>query len=156
MPLNSSSIVNHLPFIQTTRRLFTFQSHHVNFHTFSLLFSGQHIPGSNQYKSKPPHIVSSSKFDINYSLASSIMEEEQEKSLCLDKSLEGKYSKELDVAVRAVQMACFLCQKLQENFISKSNIQVQSKDDNSPVTLAGISHYFLLSVFFFFYCCCVH
>lgn len=51
----------------------------------------------------------------------------------------NEYSKELDVAVRAVQMACFLCQKVQESLISKSSSQVQSKDDNSPVTVADWS-----------------
>lgn len=40
-----------------------------------------------------------------------------------------EYSKELDVAVRAVQMACSLCQKVQETLISK--------DCNSSVTVAG-------------------
>lgn len=45
-----------------------------------------------------------------------------------------EYSKELDVAVRAVQMACSLCQKVQETLISKS-----SKDCNSSVTVAGWS-----------------
>jgi 3'(2'), 5'-bisphosphate nucleotidase len=49
-----------------------------------------------------------------------------------------KYSKELDIAVRAVQMACSLCQKVQESLISKTNSQVQAKDDNSPVTVAGM------------------
>ncbi|KAJ6935390.1 PAP-specific phosphatase HAL2-like [Populus alba x Populus x berolinensis] len=50
-----------------------------------------------------------------------------------------KYSKELDIAVRAVQMACYLCQKVQESLISKTNSQVQAKDDNSPVTVADWS-----------------
>ncbi|CAK9136648.1 unnamed protein product [Ilex paraguariensis] len=49
------------------------------------------------------------------------------------------YSKELEVAVRAVQLACLLCQRVQENLISNSNEQVQSKDDNSPVTIADWS-----------------
>ena len=49
-----------------------------------------------------------------------------------------KNSKELDIAVRAVQMACFLCQRVQESLISKTNCQVQAKDDNSPVTVAGM------------------
>jgi 3'(2'), 5'-bisphosphate nucleotidase len=56
-----------------------------------------------------------------------------------------KYYKELDVAVRAVQMACALCQGVQDSLISKTNGQVQSKDDNSPVTVAGnsaTSYYF--------------
>ncbi|KAK6932504.1 Inositol monophosphatase-like [Dillenia turbinata] len=50
-----------------------------------------------------------------------------------------KYSKELDVAVRAVQMACSLCQRVQESIISKTSDVVQSKEDNSPVTVADWS-----------------
>ncbi|KAI3986799.1 hypothetical protein MKX01_039773 [Papaver californicum] len=50
-----------------------------------------------------------------------------------------KYSKELDVAVRVVQMACSLCQRVQESLVSKKNQQVKSKDDNSPVTVADWS-----------------
>lgn len=50
-----------------------------------------------------------------------------------------KYRKELDVAVRAIQMACSLCQRVQESLISKTNSQIQSKDDNSPVTIADWS-----------------
>jgi len=63
-----------------------------------------------------------------------------------------EYSKELDVAVRAVQMACSLCQKVQETLISKS-----SKDCNSSVTVAGeyslIVKFFMscLRVLFLFY-----
>ncbi|XP_043690112.1 PAP-specific phosphatase HAL2-like [Telopea speciosissima] len=48
-------------------------------------------------------------------------------------------SKELDVAVRVVQMVCSLCEKVQDNLITKSNEQVKSKDDNSPVTIADWS-----------------
>lgn len=48
-----------------------------------------------------------------------------------------RYSKELDVAVRAVQLACFLCQRVQESIISKSGDEILSKDDHSPVTVAG-------------------
>ncbi|TQD69356.1 hypothetical protein C1H46_045111 [Malus baccata] len=47
------------------------------------------------------------------------------------------YSQELDVAVRAVQLACSLCQRVQNSLISKNSDGVQSKDDNSPVTVAG-------------------
>ncbi|KAK9269729.1 hypothetical protein L1049_001507 [Liquidambar formosana] len=50
-----------------------------------------------------------------------------------------KYSKELDVAVRVVHMACNLCQRVQEGLISKSSEQVKSKDDDSPVTVADWS-----------------
>lgn len=50
-----------------------------------------------------------------------------------------EYSKELDVAVRAVQMACSLCEKVQRTLISKSrsNDQVRSIDHNSSLTVAG-------------------
>lgn len=48
------------------------------------------------------------------------------------------YSKELDVAVRVVHMACSLCQRVQEGLVSvEKSEQVKSKDDDSPVTIAG-------------------
>ncbi|KAK3028521.1 hypothetical protein RJ639_038589 [Escallonia herrerae] len=50
-----------------------------------------------------------------------------------------KYSKELEVAVRAVHMACLMCQRVQEILVSKGIDQVQSKEDNSPVTVADWS-----------------
>lgn len=54
--------------------------------------------------------------------------------------MEG-YSKELEIAVRVVQLACSLCQRVQDSLISKTRnqeiVRVQSKDDNSPVTVAG-------------------
>ncbi|GLT77015.1 hypothetical protein SLA2020_486410 [Shorea laevis] len=50
-----------------------------------------------------------------------------------------KYSKELDVAVRVVHMACSLCQRVQEGLVSTSSDQVKSKDDDSPVTVADWS-----------------
>ncbi|CAN0852816.1 PAP-specific phosphatase HAL2-like [Linum grandiflorum] len=52
---------------------------------------------------------------------------------------EEKYSKELEIAVRAVQMACSLCQKVQHDLITTAQNQVQAKDDNSPVTVADWS-----------------
>ncbi|XP_019194010.1 PREDICTED: PAP-specific phosphatase HAL2-like [Ipomoea nil] len=52
----------------------------------------------------------------------------------------GKYSEELNVAVRVVHMACFLCQKVQKGLsFSISDDVVQSKDDDSPVTIADWS-----------------
>lgn len=56
----------------------------------------------------------------------------------------NNYSKELDIAVSAVQLACSLCQRLQEDFVLATNTchnQIESKGDLSPVTVAGI--YFL-------------
>lgn len=63
---------------------------------------------------------------------------EDHKNPVVASSQPAKYFKELDVAVRAVQMACALCQRVQDSLISKSN-HVQSKDDNSPVTVADWS-----------------
>ncbi|CAH9107850.1 unnamed protein product [Cuscuta europaea] len=52
----------------------------------------------------------------------------------------GKYSEELNVAVRAVHMACFLCQKVQKGLaFATSGELVRSKDDDSPVTVADWS-----------------
>lgn len=48
------------------------------------------------------------------------------------------YSEELDVAVRVVHLACSLCQRVQEGLVSASSDHVKSKDDDSPVTVAGI------------------
>ncbi|XP_042490057.1 PAP-specific phosphatase HAL2-like [Macadamia integrifolia] len=57
----------------------------------------------------------------------------------LRSSESDRYSKELDVAVRIVQMVCSLCEKVQDNLITKTNEKVKSKDDNSPVTIADWS-----------------
>lgn len=53
-----------------------------------------------------------------------------------------KYAKELDVAVKAVHMACSLCRRVQHGLISRTGDEVKSKDDDSPVTVAGISLFF--------------
>lgn len=52
--------------------------------------------------------------------------------------LEEKYAREVEVAVKAVHMASLLCRRVQESLIFKSNVHVHSKDDDSPVTVAGI------------------
>lgn len=49
-----------------------------------------------------------------------------------------EYSQELEVAVKAVHMACLLCRRVQESLIFQRNVHVQSKDDDSPVTVAGM------------------
>uniref|UniRef100_A0A7N0SWC2 3'(2'),5'-bisphosphate nucleotidase n=1 Tax=Kalanchoe fedtschenkoi TaxID=63787 RepID=A0A7N0SWC2_KALFE len=56
-----------------------------------------------------------------------------------DAAVAGSGFDELEVAVRAVQMACLLCQGVQEKLVAKDSNQVQSKDDNSPVTVADWS-----------------
>lgn len=47
------------------------------------------------------------------------------------------FSKELDVAVRVVHLACALCQRVQNSLLSSNGSQVNSKDDDSLVTVAG-------------------
>lgn len=54
-----------------------------------------------------------------------------------------KYAEELDVAVKAVHMACSLCGRVQRGLISRTSDEVKSKDDDSPVTVAGISLFIL-------------
>lgn len=66
----------------------------------------------------------------------SVMEDLKSSSLLAPEPVKN-YSQELDVAVRAVQLACSLCQRVQNGLISKNGDGVQSKDDNSPVTVAG-------------------
>ncbi|MCD7467685.1 hypothetical protein HAX54_005250 [Datura stramonium] len=49
------------------------------------------------------------------------------------------YSKELEIAVRAVHMACLLCQRVQENLLSESSEHVHSKDDSLSQLQIGAS-----------------
>ena len=56
---------------------------------------------------------------------------------------EKKWSEELDVAVRVVRMACSLCQRVQKGLVLENGDQVQSKDDDSLVTIAGLLFCFL-------------
>ncbi|KAI3427538.1 uncharacterized protein J3R85_009366 [Psidium guajava] len=46
------------------------------------------------------------------------------------------YAKELDVAVKAVHMACSLCRRVQHGLISRTSDEIKSKEDDSPVTVA--------------------
>lgn len=57
----------------------------------------------------------------------------------------GKYLNELNVAVRVVHMACSLCEKVQKELLSNNSDQVKSKDDDSLVTVAGNSNFFVVS-----------
>ncbi|KAK7327949.1 hypothetical protein VNO77_22042 [Canavalia gladiata] len=83
------------------------------------------------------HIGFVSKFD---QICSSPVMEDDNKELGLFCDSE-EYSKELEFGVKAVQMACSLCQRVQNTLISNTgtNHQVKSKDDNSPVTVADWS-----------------
>lgn len=83
------------------------------------------------------HIGCVSKFN-RISFTSSTMEDQEKVGLLARASSQTEqYLKELEVAVRAVQMACSLCQRVQDGLLSKTSNDVQSKDDNSPVTVAG-------------------
>lgn len=67
----------------------------------------------------------------------------------------SKYSKELEVGVKAVHMACLLCQTVQNALLSNTNHNhhIQSKDDHSPVTIAGIYHFLFSSFSLKMECC---
>lgn len=57
-----------------------------------------------------------------------------------------KYSKEMDIAVRVVQMACSLCRMVQKGLVSTDGDQVKTKDDDSPVTVAGMHLHWILCI----------
>lgn len=61
--------------------------------------------------------------------------------VAIESDPDEKYGKELEIAVKAVHIACLLCQKVQENLIfngdNDNDDGVQAKDDSSPVTIAG-------------------
>ncbi|XP_022723400.1 PAP-specific phosphatase HAL2-like [Durio zibethinus] len=126
MPLNCSSLVFRVPYILAQTRL-----------TNTKKLTSTSCVGScfttHSYQNKSFHIVS--QFNQNYS-SSPVMEDQTN---LLSSPRPENYSKELIVAVRVVQMACSLCQKVQDSLISKTNSPVHSKDDNSPVTVADWS-----------------
>ncbi|XP_065879678.1 3',5'-bisphosphate nucleotidase AHL-like [Euphorbia lathyris] len=127
MPLNCSSLITRFPnFLGQRRGTFT-SSNHVSSFVYFL-----HCSRNYQFKSLKTVSFSNLNQTQNYS-SSSIMDEQ--KSL----GLSERYSKELEIAVRAVQLACSLCQKVQENVVAKSDGQVKSKGDNSLVTVADWS-----------------
>ncbi|TMW95575.1 hypothetical protein EJD97_008647 [Solanum chilense] len=68
----------------------------------------------------------------------SAMDEDCKLELKSDYISDG-YCKELEIAVRAVHMACLLCQRVQENLLSETSEHVHSKEDDSPVTIADWS-----------------
>ncbi|GLT33498.1 hypothetical protein SLA2020_080820 [Shorea laevis] len=130
MPLNCSSLGARVPHILGQSRIIKPQflrPTHLR-SCFIFLPSLRVSPQSNSL-----HIVSQSEESYPYSTM------ENQKSLALSPSEPEKYSRELDVAVRAVQMACSLCQKVQDNLISKTNNQIHSQDGNSAVTVADWS-----------------
>lgn len=57
---------------------------------------------------------------------------------------------EIDTAVRVVHLASSLCVKVQEKLHLPNGGHVKSKDDDSPVTVAGSKSLFFLIVFCFF------
>ncbi|KAE8686276.1 PAP-specific phosphatase HAL2-like [Hibiscus syriacus] len=71
--------------------------------------------GKKPHQNKSFHIVSQSKFNQNYSPYSPVMEDQAE--LVVSPAGQETYARELDVAVRAVQMACSLCQNVQHTSV---------------------------------------
>ncbi|KAH7545939.1 hypothetical protein FEM48_Zijuj01G0147300 [Ziziphus jujuba var. spinosa] len=135
MPLYCSNMAIKLPHSLGLRRYsknkFTTTPYHIG--SFFMFF---HQKKRTQNLSE--HIGFVSKF--NQSFLSSTMEDQENMGLSARESSQTEpYSNELDVAVRAVQMACSLCEGVQNGLISKSGEEVQSKDDNSPVTVADWS-----------------
>ncbi|WCJ26964.1 3'(2') 5'-bisphosphate nucleotidase [Euphorbia peplus] len=124
MPLNCSSLITQVPNFLGLRGTFTSN----NVGSFVYLLNC-----SRKYQYKSLKIVSFSNLNQTQNFSSSIMDEE--KSL----GVSEKYGKELEIAVRAVQMACSLCQKVQENVMNKSDGHVKAKGDNSLVTVADWS-----------------
>ncbi|KAL2343976.1 hypothetical protein Fmac_005261 [Flemingia macrophylla] len=88
--------------------------------------------GSIHHNTHPTHIALVSKFDQSFS--SPLMEEDQTKMFGLVTDPD-ECCKDLDVAIRAVHMACFLCHKLLDNFNSKSI----TNNHKSPIKVAGWS-----------------
>ena len=132
MPLYCSGLATRVPHVLVNGRIIN--NHLISHRVGTLSFSHRHNSSSKH------SLVSLSKFNqscLCCCSSSSIMEDQTK--LDSTPSESEKYSKEVEVAVRAVQMACALCQRVQGNSISKTDGQVQSKDDNSPVTVAGNS-----------------
>lgn len=73
------------------------------------------------------------------------------KSACRER--DGKRERELAVAVKAVQMACTLCQRVQEALLlpaGENSSLKTSKDDCSPVTVAGFKTIDTLLLYLYF------
>jgi 3'(2'), 5'-bisphosphate nucleotidase len=62
----------------------------------------------------------------------------------------GDYAREMEVAVRVVQVACTLCQRVQDSLLrpgpdaAGGDGRVHAKLDRSPVTVAGSYYYAVL------------
>ncbi|KAF9683524.1 hypothetical protein SADUNF_Sadunf04G0022700 [Salix dunnii] len=134
MPLNCSSLATKVP--QILGGLIATATTDVGGGVLYNFFNKTHQNNSLCIASLPSNQRNSSQ-RFCLSSSHSVMEGIKDSGFSTQES--EKYSKELDIAVRAVQMACFLCQGVQESLISKTNCQVQAKDDNSPVTVADWS-----------------
>ncbi|KAK4759747.1 hypothetical protein SAY87_022878 [Trapa incisa] len=122
-----------------------FHSHAVRFLRFMLPNASRLLPSSPLAQSSRLMSSAAQTPPIPSCQASSThpLMDERHESLHLGPPRLEECSKELEIAVRVVQLACSLCQRVQESLISKTHnqeiIQVQSKDDNSPVTIADWS-----------------
>lgn len=159
MPFSCSRIGGNLPqVVLRQRRCVEFTTAHVT--RFASSFSQSHDLRFYSPKNRSHELKIASPSNFSTSPSHPLMEDPERLSLSpLDGEAEGeRYSRELDVAVRAVQIACWICQKVQDTLVFKGNDsnsgggddkQVHSKDDNSPVTIAGkqkVNYYCLFFV----------
>lgn len=133
MPLNCSSVAIKVPHqLGLLRSDFKSQGHVRSF----FFFLGK-TP-----KRRFAERISCVSSDLKQSFPSLTMEDKSGSEVGLEESCSFEeervcFEKELEIGVKAVQMACALCQRVQEGLISKTGNGFQSKDDNSPVTVAG-------------------
>ncbi|GMJ14656.1 HAL2-like [Hibiscus trionum] len=128
MPLNCSTLGFRVPHIpgQLTKASNTKN-------LTSTTYAGACFPttlGKKPHQNKLFHVVSQLKFNQSFPPYSSVMEDQTE--VVVSPAGHETCAQELDVAVRVVQMACSLCQKVQDT-------SVHSKDGNSLVTVADWS-----------------
>ncbi|XP_030552744.2 PAP-specific phosphatase HAL2-like [Rhodamnia argentea] len=149
MPFSCPRTGGNLPqVVLRQRRCVKFTANHVA--RFVSSSSQSRDPRFYSPKSRSHELKIACTSNFSTSPSHPLMEDPERLSLSsLDGEVErGRYSKELDVAVRAVQIACWVCQKVQDTLVYKANNnddgdnngkQVHSKDDNSPVTIADWS-----------------
>lgn len=146
MPISCPRIGGNLPQVVLRQgRCVQFSSNHVA--GFISFFSQSHSPSVYSPKNRSRVLKIASPSNFSTSPSHPLMEDPERLSLSSEAG-EERYSRELDVAVRAVQIACWICQKVQDTLVFKTNDgnssgsndkQVHSKDDNSPVTIADWS-----------------
>ncbi|GFP96341.1 pap-specific phosphatase hal2-like [Phtheirospermum japonicum] len=133
MPISCSNFATQIPIPRAFLRA-TAKIDYTNPHDFGFSPSILHKNSRPAVDNHP-----SSRCDCSQAIFSAPAQDYSDKSE-FDRSMDlGNYSEELEIAVKAVHMASLLCQRVQESLLAKSNGHVQSKDDDSPVTVADWS-----------------